>query len=148
MRIFRSTIVGAPVGRIWPVLRRFDGVVQWNPGVAAVRIEDGKAADQVGCIRHLTLPDGAVIRETLLALDDRWNSFTYDIIESPLPVRDYVATQRFQPVSDGERCYATWEVTFETEPGLEDEMEETIGGGIFESGLRGLKAHFEGPDAS
>ena len=143
MRIFRSTVIDAPVDKIWAILRQFDGVEKWNPGVSKACIENDRSNTDVGCIRHLTLPDGAVIRETLLELSDTQRFFTYDIIESPLPVRNYVATQRFFPITEGNRTYASWEVTFETEPGLEREMEETVGVGIFEGGFAGMKSYFE-----
>ena len=69
MHIFRSAVIDAPVDAIWSVLRRFDAVDEWNPGVVLAEIEGGAPPDRVGCIRRLELPDGGVIRETLLALD-------------------------------------------------------------------------------
>ena len=143
MHLFRSTVIDAPVAQVWATLRHFDGVVEWNPGVAAARMEEGAPSDRVGAIRHLTLPDGGIIRETLLALDDRRRSFTYDIIESPLPVRNYVATQAFHPITDGERTYATWEVTFDCDPADEAGLAEVIAVGIFEAGMAGMKQYFE-----
>ena len=142
MRIFKSAVIDAPVETVWAVLRCFDGVVKWNPGVVEASIEEGEPNDRVGCIRRLVLPDGGVIRETLRALDDVSRSFTYDIIESPLPVRDYLATQRFHPVTLGGQTFATWEVDFETDPEHAVEMAELVGVGIFENGLKGMQDYF------
>lgn len=142
MHLFKSAVIHAPVTEIWPVLRRFDGVVEWNPGVASAEIEGGKANDQVGCLRRLVLPDGGVIRETLLALDDRERSFTYDIVESPLPVWSYVATQRFVPVTMGDSTFASWEVRFDVAQEDAEAMAEVVGVGIFENGFAGMQEFF------
>ena len=143
MHLFKSAVIDAPITAIWPVLRRFDGVVEWNPGVASAEIEGGKASDQVGCLRRLVLPDGGVIRETLLALNDRETSFTYDIVESPLPVWNYVATQRFQPVTMGEKTFTSWEVWFDVADENAQAMAELVGVGIFENGFAGMQKYFE-----
>ena len=142
MHLFKSAVIDAPVDAIWPVLRRFDGVVEWNPGVTSAEIEGGEPSDRVGAVRKLVLPDGGVIRETLLALDDRRQSFTYDIIESPLPVWNYVATQCFHPVTMGNRTYATWEVRFAVKDDDAEAMTELVGVGIFENGFKGMQNHF------
>ncbi len=142
MFLFKSAVIDAPITAIWPVLRRFDGVVAWNPGVASAEIEDGGPSDRVGCIRRLVLLDGGVIRETLLALDDRGHSFTYDVVESPLPVWNYAATQRFVPVTMGERTFASWEVTFDVADSDAKAMVEVVGIGIFENGFKGMQGYF------
>lgn len=142
MHLMRSAVIDAPVAEVWAVLRYFDSVQQWNPGVTEAVMEQGRAADRVGGIRRLSLPDGNIFRETLLALDDVARSFTYDIIESPLPVRDYVATQRFSPITMESRTYASWEANFEAAPENMTEMVETVGTGIFETGLKGMQDYF------
>ena len=69
-------------------------MAKWNPGVAAARMESGSPTT-VGAIRHLDIVDGTVFRETLLAHSDLERSYSYDIIESPLPCRNYVSSHRF-----------------------------------------------------
>jgi hypothetical protein len=44
----------------------------------------------------------------LLALSDVKHLCTYTILESPLPLENYVATLRLVPVTDGNRTYAVW----------------------------------------
>ena len=142
MRVFRSAVIDAPIDAVWSVLRRFDAVAEWNPGVAAAEIEGGGPADRVGCVRRLTLPDGGVFRETLLALDDRRRRFAYDILDSPLPLRNYVAAQAFRPVTMGEATYAVWEARFEAAAEDAAAMAELVGTGIFENGLKGMQRRF------
>ena len=139
MYVFRSMIINAPIENVWQAERRFDGVAEWNPAVKAARMESGHATE-VGCIRHLDIADGSVFRETLLAHSDREHFYTYDIIESPLPVRDYVSTHRFLPVTHTGQTLGIWESTFACADDAAAEMERIVGDDIYIGGMRGLGA--------
>ena len=91
-KVFVSCVVNAPVGRVWALIRDFNGLPGWTPFVAESRIELNATADQIGCVRNFRLKDGGRIRERLLALSDYDFSMTYSILESPMAVTDYVAT--------------------------------------------------------
>ena len=121
MKVFRSVILEAPISRVWAAVRAFDGVVDWNPGVAAARMESGSPTS-VGSVRHLDIVDGTVFRETLLAHSDLGHSYSYDIVEGPLPCRDYVSTHRFIPITEGDKTLGIWESTFNCAPADEDEL--------------------------
>ncbi|MFN8704802.1 MAG: SRPBCC family protein, partial [Rhodospirillales bacterium] len=69
-RAYASTVIDAPVEKVWGLLRDFNGLPNWNPAVVRSRIEDGLAADVVGCVRSFHLRDGTHVRERLLTLDD------------------------------------------------------------------------------
>ncbi len=69
-KVVRSTVIDAPIDRVWAVLRDFNSHDQWHDVVAESRIEGGEAPTQVGCIRSFTLKDGNRIREQLLTLSD------------------------------------------------------------------------------
>ena len=66
-RVVRSTIIDAPVERLWAVLRDFNGHESWHPIVAKSTIERGYPSDKIGCVRRFTMQDGAELREQLLA---------------------------------------------------------------------------------
>ena len=95
-RVTRSTVIDAPIERVWSVLRDFNSHVDWHPVVAESFIEDALAPDQVGCVRNFRLADGAELREQLLALSDRDYVSTYCILDSTIPLERYVATVRLQ----------------------------------------------------
>jgi hypothetical protein len=114
----------------------------WFPGIAASEIEGGGDANAVGAIRKLTLPDGATIRETLLAFSDADRFCSYDIIESGLPIRNYVATLRVTPQEGGSRI--DWEAAWENDPEVEEAMVDLIGNTILAGGLQGAKEKAEG----
>ena len=143
MYLYKSTLIDAPVGEVWKLLRRFDGVPEWSPTVTEAIIEDGGPSDRVGCVRKLVLPDGSYFRETLLALSDADHTFSYDILESPLPVSNYVATQRFTPVTSTGQTFAAWAVNFDVKEEDAQDMRHVVGVEISEDGLASMKAYFE-----
>ena len=66
-QIFTSTVVGAPVGEAWALLRDFAAIGSWHPALPPCEIEGGPA-DRAGCVRVFPMAGGH--RETLVSLDD------------------------------------------------------------------------------
>jgi NADPH:quinone reductase-like Zn-dependent oxidoreductase/uncharacterized protein YndB with AHSA1/START domain len=139
-RVTRSTIIDAPIERVWAVLRDFNSHDQWHPAVAESRIEDGLSPDTVGCVRNFRLADGNHIREQLLALSDREYISTYCILDATVPLQRYVATVQLKPVTDGRRTFWHWQSTFATPPGRERELTEMVGNGVYEAGFEAIRA--------
>jgi len=144
VRVYVSSVIDASADRVWARIRDFNGLPQWHPGIADSRIENGEAADRIGCIRHFHTRDGGMIRERLLALSDYDYSCTYSILESPMGVENYVSTLKLTPITDGGRTFAEWSAEFDCAEGRERELTETVGGGVFQGGLEALKRHFGG----
>src|SRR5262245_40283415 len=91
LRTHVSCVIGAPIAAVWKAIRPFDSLATWHPYIAASSIEGQHPADKVGGIRRLQLRDGGgIVRETLLALSDLDHSIVYDIIESNMPVENYI----------------------------------------------------------
>jgi polyketide cyclase/dehydrase/lipid transport protein len=138
-KIFVSSVVDASADTVWDAIRDFNGLPTWHPAVAESEIKDGLPSSQVGCVRVLTLGDGAKIVETLLELSDAKRSVTYDIVESPLGVNGYLATLGVKPVTDGDRSYVEWTAEFEPQEGHDGaERVEFIGTNVFQAGLTAL----------
>ena len=138
--IMRSAVVDAPIDAVWRVLRDFNSHHLWHPAVATSEIEEGLPPDQPGCVRRFRLRDGAELREQLIALSDRDFTLIYCILESPIPLLDYVATVRLRPVTDGGRTFWEWRSTFRTPPGREDELAGIVARDIYEAGFAALGA--------
>jgi len=142
-QVFVSSVIPAPAGAVWRVVRNFNGLPDWTPFVAESRIEQNLPPDQVGCIRNFKLKDGGIIRERLLALSDYEMSCTYSILESPMGVENYIASLALSPVTDGDMTYATWKAEFDAAPlEREAELERHIGQNVFLAAFTHLKARF------
>lgn len=140
-RVVRSTVIDAPIERVWAVLRDFNSHDQWHEVVEASRIEGGERSDQVGCVRSFTLRDGNRIREQLLTLSDSEHKSTYCIVEATVPLQRYVATVTLKPVTDGNRTFWHWESRFATPPGMEHELRDMVARGVYEAGFENLRRY-------
>ena len=143
-RVYTSTVIGAGAGRVWERVRDFNALPRWHPKIRDSRIEDAIPSDEVGCIRNFNLQNGDTIREQLLGLSDYDMFCTYSILESPMPLTDYIATLRLTPITDGDRCFAEWSAEFECDPAAEDDLVSGIGADVFQVGFDALKRHFGG----
>ena len=139
VKVYVSSVIDAPVEQVWLHIRDFNGLPKWVPAVADSRIEGGVAADKVGCVRNFNLNDGGNLREQLLALSDCDYSVTYNILVSPMGVKNYVATLKLTPVTDGGRTFAQWTAEFDCEAGRERELADDIGNGVFQAAFDNLK---------
>ncbi len=137
MKVKRSVIIDAPIERVWAVVRDFDSVVNWNPGVVAARMESGSATT-VGSIRELDIADGTAFRETLLAHSDLDHSYSYDIVEGPLACTNYISTHQFIEITDGDKTLGIWQGEFDCDPDDAAELETIVGDTIYRDGQRGL----------
>jgi polyketide cyclase/dehydrase/lipid transport protein len=115
-----------------------------HPAFTDSHIENDEPGDKVGSIRSFNLKDGGNIRERLLALSDVKHLCTYIILESPLPLENYVATLRLTQITDGNRTYAEWTAEFNCRIEEEDGLVKTIGDGVFQGGFDALKTAFAG----
>jgi hypothetical protein len=75
--------------------RDFNGH-QWHPAVAESAIERGLPSDRVGCVRRFRLADGSELRERLLTLSDADMAFSYCLLDTPIPLLNYVAHVRLR----------------------------------------------------
>jgi hypothetical protein len=142
VRVYVSSVIDAGADSVWSRIRDFNALPLWHPAIADSRIENSEPSDRVGCIRHFHTRDGGMIRERLLALSDYDYTCSYEILESPMGVTEYVATLKLTPITDGGRCFAEWTAEFECAEGRERELTATIGDGVFQGGFDALNRHF------
>lgn len=136
-----STVINAPIDRVWRTVADFNGLPAWMPGMKASTIEDGKAPDAVGAVRRLTmLGTKDVLRERLEVLDAGEHRITYAVLEGPLPVKNIVTSLHLRPITDMHATLGEWSTKFETEPGKEAEGEEFMTR-VFSAGFRAMKRH-------
>lgn len=139
-KVYISDVIDAPIDRVWALARDYNGHGDWHPIIAESHIEDGRPADQVGCVRAFTTADGGFLRERLLSFSDHDHSFTYAILESPMPITDYVATFRCTPITEGARTFVEWWADFDVSPADEADIRERVGRNTFAQGIRAIAA--------
>lgn len=139
VKVVRSTVLPAPTDAVWEVIRDFNGHDRWHPAVATSRIERGEAPDRVGCVRAFRLEDGSELRERLLTLSDMEQTFSYCLLDTPIPLFNYVAHVRLSPVTDGDATFWEWESRFDTPAGRRDELAELVGEGIYVAGFEAIR---------
>jgi hypothetical protein len=98
----------------------------------------------VGCVRDFHLQNGDRLRERLLGLSDYDMFCTYAILESPMPLTDYVATLRLTPISDGDRTFIEWTAEFDCAAEVAADLVSGIGQNVFQAGFDALKRQMAG----
>ena len=137
-KVYVSTVMSRPIEKVWEQIRDFNALPAWHPAILESRIEDERAADSVGCVRNFVLEPDVRIRERLLTLSDRDHCCTYAIIESPVPVENYVATLRLRPVTLGAQTFAEWSAEFDCAPDEQEHLTNLVREVVFEAGLGAL----------
>ena len=141
VHVVKSTILNAPVEAVWEVLRDFNGHDAWHPAVADSEIERGQPTDRVGCVRRFHLADGSELREMLLTLSDADLAFSYCLLDTPVPLLNYVAHVRLAPVTDGDMTFWHWESRFDTPAGREAELKAMVAENIYQGGFDAIRSH-------
>lgn len=139
VEVRRSTVIDAPIDEVWQVLRDFNGHDRWHPAVATSRLTAADYTDQVGCVRDFRLTGGERVTEQLLSLSDKTHSFSYAIVESDVPLQDYVAHVDLKPVTDGRRTFWNWRSKFRPPAGREQELAQLVAEGVYEAGFAAIR---------
>jgi uncharacterized protein YndB with AHSA1/START domain len=149
LNVTESVEIKAPVDRVWAVAKDFDSLNKWHPGFSKDELVKG-TNNEVGAVRKLTIKDGPSFTEELLAFNNATHTYRYKIIESPLPLRDYVATFTVKPGKDG-TTKVTWVGKFKRKNPAENPPEAESDAaavklitGVFQGGLANLKHLLEG----
>lgn len=133
-----SAVIHAPLAQVWTMFRNFDGLASWHPGIAQSRLEADGRHDAVGSVRYLTLKPSGFVREQLLMLDDPNTALRYSIIETDLPMRDYIAGVSLRPITEGGHTLAEWWADFRVEGAELSDVAKAVGQGVFAAGLAAL----------
>ena len=140
VNLFVSTVIDAPVEAVWEIVRDFNGHDRWHPAVADSEMERGAPTDRVSGVRRFHLVDGAELREQLLTLSDADMELSYCLIDTPVPLFNYVAHVRLIPVTDGDMTYFQWKSSFDTPAGREEELATMVRRDIYEAGMEAIRS--------
>jgi len=147
LKVVKNVNVAASVDKVWAAVKDFDSLNKWHPGFSSDEIQKGEN-NKVGAVRKLTVKDGPSFTEELLAFDDAKHTYKYRIIESPLPLRDYVSHLTVTPGPNG-GSHVAWVGTFkrkstsDTPPeGENDAAALKLINSVYGGGLANLKKMF------
>jgi hypothetical protein len=129
--------------KIWETVGEFCAIKDWHPLVA-----DCKEAEEEGAtFRTLTLKNGGSIKEKLIASDD--TSYSYEIVEGPLPVKNYQAKLWIEEDArePDRRTTIHWDATFDANGASDEDAEKTIAD-IFLTGLKSIKQKVMPPEGA
>lgn len=137
--IYESGIINAPTQVVWDYIRDFNALPKWHPGIAKSELEGQHG---VGVVRHFFLVGDGELREKLLALSDQKFSCSYTILESPMPLKNYLATMKLYPVTSTQDTFMEWYAFFDMTDMSAEQETEMIVHQVFASGIASLKKHF------
>ena len=135
LSISEKAELAVPPAKAWDAIKDFGAWQAWHPAIASTEITEGKNNSK-GAVRVLTTKDGAKITERLTAYSAGAMSYSYRILESPLPVTDYVSTLKVTKSKSGSTV--TWSSTFKAKDGTPDDEAKKVMTGVYRAGLDNL----------
>ena len=127
--------IPASADQVWQLIGGFDTLSDWLPFIPNSELSEG------GRVRSLQTSDGAVVVERLELFDNAAKTYSYSILQAPFPAKDYLATLSVEARGEGARV--TWSGKFEP-VGVSDEEAVALFAGIYEGGLKALRANYPG----
>ena len=142
-----SSVIDAPVEKVWARIRDFNGLPGWHPRMVESHIEDGKRRRRPSAACAISSsPAARRIREKLLDFsDDDHSASATRILETPQPLTNHKATLQLQP-RDRRRphlCRMDRQLR-RRRPTEADKIAEGMGANVFQGGFNALKSHFSG----
>lgn len=123
----------ATADEVWAEIGGFGTIDRWHPAIQKLDFYQ----ENNGAMRRLHLPDGGVVIERLVALDEAARCYAYSITGGVMPVENYVAVLRVLEDDMGKGAIAHWTAQFDAT--IDAATVETQVQGIFASGLAAAK---------
>jgi mxaD protein len=143
-----SAVINAPLDKIWELVKDFDHIAEWHPGVSA---SSGGGHNEGGAVRKITLDNGGVLEESLDYYSEADHEYSYRLKTEnlkALPVSFYTAS--LQLSAEGEKTLVKWHGRFyrgDTSnfppENLNDAAAVKAMTAFIQQGLAGLKSKFE-----
>jgi len=122
VEVTESVSVTGDADTAWGLIGDPSALAEWHPAIASSEVEND--------LRHCTLGDGGRLEERIT--EQSGQSYSYKILEGPLPVSDYSSRISVEPSDQGAEI--NWSATFEAQGVSEPEAEKLISG-IYRAGL-------------
>ena len=120
---------------LWQLIGGFGSLPDWVPGISQSELAEG------GRVRHLHDPQGHTFVERLERYDSAAHSYSYSIVESPIPVSNYLSTITVTSINGGKGSRVEWSGVF-TPNGVGEKEAEGIVHGLYSAGLKALASRY------
>jgi hypothetical protein len=128
----KSVTVDASPADTWKAIGDFCGIADWHPAVAKCDLSQQNKQ----MLRTLSLNGGGTIVERQLSRSDAKHSYSYAIVDSPLPVDHYRSTISVMKAGKGSKI--VWSGSFKAK-GADDAKAKEVIAGVYQGGLDSLQ---------
>ncbi|MFJ7315537.1 SRPBCC family protein [Pseudomonas sp. NPDC098747] len=135
-----SAVMDSEAQRVWSVVKKFGEIHKWHPSIVQSNIEGSGPDGLVGCVRKLTLSDGAVVTERLLSVDDIALTLSYCFEQAPLPLENYMATVHLVALTGQNKTLITWSASFDLQEPNTAEQYQALIRSLIVDGHNGLQS--------
>lgn len=131
-KVTMSTPVAMNADSLWQAIGSFAAIGDWHPMMEKVEAD----GEDKGATRRLQLIGGAQILERLEEISPNERLYRYSIVQSPLPISDYVSEIRVKDNGDGTST-VEWSSDFTVNTKNESDVVKTIQS-VYQAGLDNL----------
>ena len=135
VKVTMSTDLKVSADKLWGLIGGFNTLPDWHPAI------EKSVLEEEGQVRRLSLAGGGTVIERLESTDDGARTYSYTIVDSPLPVANYRAV--IKVTGEGDDCTVEWSGEFEPAGAPEGDAVDVIRG-VYEAGFDNLKKMFGG----
>ncbi len=121
--------------RIWELIGGFGSLPDWIPVIATLDLKKG------GRVRRFSTTDGAEFTERLVSFDEAQRSYTYEIVQAPIPVGDYRSNLSVRKNDTERGSVVEWSGEFKP-IGVSEQEAISLVSGIYRNGLDAIGRHF------
>jgi hypothetical protein len=121
--------------RIWALIGGFGSLPDWIPVIAKLDLKEG------GRVRRFSTTDSAEFTERLVSFDEAQRSYTYEIVQAPIPVGDYRSNLSVRKNDADKGSLVEWSGEFRP-IGVSEQEAISIVSNIYRNGLDAIGRHF------
>lgn len=138
-KVSMSTDLNVSADLVWKLIGGFNALPDWHPAVEKSELTEA------GQTRTLSIAGGGKIVEKLEEVDESARTYSYSIVDSPLPVSNYTAT--IKVTGEGDKSTIEWSSEFEPAGVPDNEAMKAIQD-IYQTGFDNLQKMFSGASSS
>lgn len=131
--IHEAIEIDASPEEVWDVAGDPGRIADWLPALTSSQAD--------GAARECTMTNGAELKEHILEHSDEKRSYTYEIVEAPVPLRAY--RSRFAVEGHDGHAHVNWDAEFEAEDAAQEPELVEMFSQTYREGLESLRRRFE-----